>query len=128
MNLIKISIPEVDVTITERKQVIRGDEPRITPINGFIDFHLFPRDKGGIFMFYNINDELLFVGKARKIRQRIKKHFEDNVSPIKNHRDEVYRIDACIVEDPTEEKFTKHISLTNTKQNITLIKYSINKQ
>lgn len=34
MNLIKISIPEVDVTITERKQVIRGDEPRITPING----------------------------------------------------------------------------------------------
>ena len=54
-------------------------------------------------MFYNINDELLFVGKARKIRQRIKKHFEDNVSPIKNHRDEVYRIDACIVEDPTEE-------------------------
>lgn len=34
-------------------------------------------------MFYNINDELLFVGKARKIRQRIKKHFEDNVSPIK---------------------------------------------
>ncbi len=63
MNLIKISIPEVDVTITERKQVIRGDEPRITPINGFIDFHLFPRDKGGIFMFYNINDELLFVGK-----------------------------------------------------------------
>ena len=66
MNLIKISIPEVDVTITERKQVIR-DEPRITPINGFIDFHLFPRDKGGIFMFYNINDELLFVGKARKL-------------------------------------------------------------
>ncbi|MEJ9279208.1 nucleotide excision repair endonuclease, partial [Bacillus thuringiensis] len=25
MNLIKISIPEVDVTITERKQVIKGD-------------------------------------------------------------------------------------------------------
>ncbi|BCB35956.1 hypothetical protein BCJMU51_0822 [Bacillus cereus] len=39
----------------------------------------------------------LFVGKARKVRQRIKKHFEDNVSPIKNHRDEVYRIDVCIV-------------------------------
>ncbi|HDR7398248.1 TPA: nucleotide excision repair endonuclease, partial [Bacillus toyonensis] len=104
MNLIKINIPEADVSITERKQVIKGDEAIITPINGFIDFHLFPRDKGGIFMFYNINDELLFVGKARKIRQRIKKHFEDNVSPIKNHRDEVYRIDACIVEDPTERE------------------------
>lgn len=72
MNLIKINIPEADVSITERKQVIKGDEAIITPINGFIDFHLFPRDKGGIFMFYNINDELLFVGKARKIRQRIK--------------------------------------------------------
>lgn len=125
MNLIKINIPEADVSITERKQVIKGDEPIITPINGFIDFHLFPRDKGGIFMFYNINDELLFVGKARKIRQRIKKHFEDNVSPIKNHRDEVYRIDACIVEDQ-QKKFTKHISLMNTKRNITLIKYFTN--
>ncbi|PES30297.1 excinuclease ABC subunit C, partial [Bacillus thuringiensis] len=31
-----------------------------------------------------MNDELLFVGKARKVRQR-----------IKNHRDEVYRIDVC---------------------------------
>ncbi len=69
MNLIKINIPEADVSITERKQVIKGDGP-ITPINGFIDFHLFPRDKGGIFMFYNINDELLFVGKARKFRQQ----------------------------------------------------------
>ena len=79
-------------------------------------------------MFYNINDELLFVGKARKIRQRIKKHFRRQCFSIKNHRDEVYRIDACIVEDQQKEKFTKHISLMNTKQNITLIKYSINKQ
>ncbi|TCD35096.1 nucleotide excision repair endonuclease [Bacillus wiedmannii] len=51
---------------------------------------------------YNLNDELLFVGKAGKVRQRIKNHFEDNVSPIKNHRDEVYRIDVCIVENPME--------------------------
>ena len=49
MNLIKINIPEADVSITERKQVIKGDEPIITPINGFIDFHLFPRDKSGHF-------------------------------------------------------------------------------
>ena len=50
MNLIKISIPEVDVTITERKQVIRGDEPRITPINGFIDFHLFLEIKAAFYV------------------------------------------------------------------------------
>ncbi|MFD0771799.1 nucleotide excision repair endonuclease [Bacillus sp. CGMCC 1.60114] len=102
--MIKIEIPAPDVTITQRKQIIKGDEPKITPINGFIDFHLVPRDKGGIFMFYNMNDELLFVGKARKLRQRIKKHFEDTVSPMKVHRDEVYRIDACIVEDPMERE------------------------
>ncbi|EJQ51251.1 nucleotide excision repair endonuclease [Bacillus hominis] len=122
MNLIKINIPEADVSITERKQVIKGDEPLITPINGFIDFHLFPRDKGGIFMFYNINDELLFVGKARKIRQRIKKHFEDNVSPIKNYRDEVYRIDACIVEDPTEREIYETYIINEYKA-----KYNVDK-
>ena len=50
MNLIKINIPEADVSITERKQVIKGDEPIITPINGFIDFHLFPRDKAAFYV------------------------------------------------------------------------------
>ncbi|HDR7689138.1 excinuclease ABC subunit C [Bacillus cereus group sp. N11] len=42
---------------------------------------------------YNFNDELLFVGKARKVKQR-----------IKNHRNEVYRIDVCIVEDLMERE------------------------
>ncbi|AIK40492.1 MULTISPECIES: nucleotide excision repair endonuclease [Bacillus] len=123
--MIKIDLPAVDVSITERKQVIKGDEPRITPIHGFIDFHLFPRDKGGIFMFYNINDELLFVGKARKIRQRIKKHFEDNVSPIQAHRDEVYRIDVCIVEDPMEREIyeTYIINELQAKYNVDKVFY-----
>lgn len=55
-------------------------------------------------MFYDGKDELLFVGKARKLRQRIKKHFEDSVSPIKNHRDEVTKIQVCIVEDPVDRE------------------------
>ncbi|ABS22140.1 nucleotide excision repair endonuclease [Bacillus cytotoxicus] len=123
--MIKIDIPAVDISITERKQIIKGDEPRITPIHGFIDFHLFPRDKGGIFMFYNIHDELLFVGKARKIRQRIKKHFEDNVSPMKAHRDEVYRIDVCLVEDPMEREIyeTYIINTLQAKYNIDKVFY-----
>ncbi|WP_028401545.1 nucleotide excision repair endonuclease [Ectobacillus panaciterrae] len=100
--MIKIDIPVPDITITERQQSLKENEPVIKPIHGFIDFHLIPRDKGGIFLFYNINDELLFVGKARKLRQRIKKHFEDTASPIKMYRDEVYKIDICLVEDPTE--------------------------
>lgn len=96
--MINITIPTPDVTITKE------DEPELSDIYGFTDFHLITRDKGGIFMFYNDNNELLFVGKARKLRQRIKKHFEDTVSVIKKHRDEVTKIEVCIVEDPIDRE------------------------
>lgn len=123
--MIKIDIPVPDITITERKQIRKENEPEIKSIYGFIDFHLIPRDKAGIFLFYNINDELLFVGKARKLRQRIKKHFEDNVSPIKMHRDEVYRIDICLVEDPTDREIyeTYIINKLQAKYNIDKVFY-----
>jgi excinuclease UvrABC nuclease subunit len=123
--MIKIDIPVPTITITERNQISTDNEPVIQPIYGFIDFHLIPRDKGGIFMFYNINDELLFVGKARKLRQRIKKHFEDQVSPIKNHRDEVYRVDVCIVDDPMEREIyeTYIINTLKSKYNIDKVFY-----
>jgi hypothetical protein len=83
--MINITIPTPDVTITKQ------DAPVLSHIYGFTDFHLISREKGGIFMFYNANNELLFVGKARKLRPRIKKHFEDSVSVIKDHRDEVVK-------------------------------------
>ncbi len=71
-------------------------------------------------MFFNKDDELLFVGKARKLRQRIKKHFEDNVSPIKKHRDEVNKIDICLVEDPMEREIyeTYIINQLQSKYNV----------
>ncbi|UOY93353.1 nucleotide excision repair endonuclease [Ectobacillus sp. JY-23] len=94
--MINITVPKPDVTIT--KQI----NPEMSNIYGFTDFHLISREKGGIFMFYNKQEELLFAGKARKLRQRIKKHFEDNVSPMKPYREEVYKIRVCIIEDPTE--------------------------
>lgn len=123
--MIKIEIPNPDLTITQRKQVLKPGEIEIKDIYGFIDFHLIPRDKGGIFMFYNINDELLFVGKARKLRQRIKKHFEDNVSPMKKHRDEVYTIDICYVEDPMEREVyeTYVVNTLEAKYNIDKVFY-----
>ncbi len=123
--MIKIEIPKVDISISQRKQKRTQEEVEIPSINGFIDFHMIPRDKGGIFMFYNINDELLFVGKARKLRQRIKKHFEDNVSPIKNHRDEVYTIDVCIVEEPMDREIyeTYIINEMQAKYNIDKVFY-----
>jgi hypothetical protein len=123
--LIKIDIPNTDLSITQREQIRKENEPEIKDIYGFIDFHQIPRDKGGIFMFFNINDELLFVGKARKLRQRIKKHFEDNVSPMKKYRDEVYRIDISYVEDPMDREIyeTYIINELQSKYNIDKVFY-----
>jgi excinuclease UvrABC nuclease subunit len=96
--VINITIPTPDVSITKQK------DPQLSHIYGFTDFHLIPRDTGGIYMFYNAQGELLFVGKARKLRPRIKKHFEDKVSPMLKHRDEVTKIDVCIIESQTHRE------------------------
>lgn len=96
--MIQITIPTPDVTIAKQ------ENPQTSNIYGFTDFHLIPRDKGGIFMFYNEKGELLFVGKARKLRPRIKKHFEDTVSVIKDHRHEVTKIEVCINESPIDRE------------------------
>ncbi|GKV68698.1 hypothetical protein NCCP2716_11960 [Sporosarcina sp. NCCP-2716] len=102
--MITITIPEVDVKIEQRLQKQSATEAPIIPVNGFVDLHEIPRDKGGIILFYNKQDELLFVGKARKLRPRVKKHLEDNVSPLKAHRDEVNKIGVILVEDAMERE------------------------
>ncbi|WP_042357140.1 nucleotide excision repair endonuclease [Bacillus rubiinfantis] len=114
--MINITIPKADVTITKK------DNPELSNIFGFTDFHLIPRDKGGIFMFYNNKAELLFVGKARKLRQRIKKHFEDNVSPIKMHRNEVTKIVVCVVDDPVHREIYETYVINELKA-----KYNVDK-
>lgn len=96
--MIQITAPTPDVTITKQQS------PTVSHIYGFTDFHLISREKGGIFMFYNASGQLLFVGKARKLRPRIKKHFEDNVSVMKDHREEITTIEVCIVEDPVHRE------------------------
>ena len=118
--LIKIEMPKPDLVIRQREQVLKQGDVEITPYFGFIDFHKITRDKGGIFFFYNEKNELLFVGKARKIRQRIKKHFEDNVSPMKNHRDEIHKIEVYEIEDPMEREIyeTYAINQFQAKYNI----------
>ncbi|TWT02477.1 nucleotide excision repair endonuclease [Planomicrobium sp. CPCC 101079] len=123
--MINIQLPKADVTITQRKQEINGDEPVIKPIYGFIDLHEIPRDKGGIIQFFNHSGELLFVGKARKLRQRVKKHLEDTVSPLKNHREEIHRISVTIVEDPMERDIyeTYVINTQKAKYNVDKVFY-----
>ncbi|OZM56914.1 nucleotide excision repair endonuclease [Lottiidibacillus patelloidae] len=123
--MINITIPKADVSITEREQIITGDEPLIPSIEGFIDLHQIPRDKGGMILFYNSKNELLLVGKGRKLRQRVKKHLEDNVSPLKPHRAEVHRIDVIIVEDAMERDIyeTYLINKLKAKYNVDKVYY-----
>lgn len=117
--MIIITIPTPDVTITKQA------EPELSHIYGFTDFHLIPRDMGGIFMFYNAQDELLFVGKARKLRPRIKKHFEDTVSVMKDYRDEVTRIDVCLIENPVHREIyeTYIVNELKAKYNVDKVLY-----
>lgn len=118
--MISITIPKPDVTIQQRQQEMKTDDAPIKPINGFIDLHEIPRDKGGLILFYNKSDELLFAGKARKLRQRVKKHLEDNVSPVKNHRDEINKISVIVIEDPMEREIyeTYIINTLRAKYNV----------
>lgn len=113
--MIKITIPDVDVTIPKTADL------ETTDIYGF-DLLPIPRDKGGIFTFFNEEDELLFVGKARKLRQRVKKHFADNVSPIKDNRDEVTRIDVYVVEEPMDREIYETYMINELKA-----KYNVDK-
>ncbi|MBI0581295.1 nucleotide excision repair endonuclease [Neobacillus cucumis] len=123
--MIKIEIPNPDVVLTKQKQLGEKVEAVISSEYGFTDYHRIPRDKGGIILLLNAEDELLYVGKARKLRPRVKKHFEDTVSPIKLHRDEVYKIAVCIVEDPTEREIyeTYIINKQHAKYNIDKVFY-----
>jgi excinuclease UvrABC nuclease subunit len=120
--MITIEIPNPDIVITQKKQLGAPVEAVISSQYGFTDYNRIPRDKAGIILFFNKEDELLFVGKARKLRPRVKKHFEDTVSPIKNHRDEVYKIAVCVVEDAMEREIYETFIINTLKA-----KYNIDK-
>lgn len=119
--MIDITIPEVDTTITKKKNTKESN------IHGFLeaDIHRITRENGGIFMFYNEAGELLFVGKARKLRQRIKRHFEDSVSVMKKHRDEIARIDVCLVKSSVDREIyeTYIINKYKAKYNVDKVFY-----
>jgi excinuclease UvrABC nuclease subunit len=118
--LIKIEIPSTDVEIMKKRQLGEKGEPDLSSVYGFTDYMRIPRDKSGIYMFFNNKDELLFAGKARKLRQRIRKNFDDNVSAIKLYRDEVYKIAVCFVEDPVDREIyeTYIINRLQAKYNV----------
>jgi len=123
--MIKIEIPNPDVVITKSRQVGEKVEAPLSSVYGFTNYNKIPRDKGGIILFFDANDDLLFVGKARKLRPRVKRHFEDTVSPIKAHRDEVNKIAVIVVEEPMDREIyeTYIINTLQAKYNIEKVFY-----
>lgn len=123
--MINIQFPKPDVVIRQREQVLKPGDLPITPYYGFIDFHLITREKGGIFMFYNEQNQLLFVGKARKVRQRIKKFFDGNVAPVNSHKHEIHKIEVYEVESPMEREIyeTYAINTFRAKYNVDKVFY-----
>jgi len=119
-SLIKIELPKPDVVIRQREQVLKPGDVEIKPYYGFIDFHKITREKGGLFFLYNEKNELLFVGKARKIRQRIKKYFDGNIAPLNNHKHEVHKIEIYEIEDAMEREIyeTYAINTLRAKYNV----------
>lgn len=120
--MIKIEFPKPATVIRQREQNVKPGDVVIAPYHGFIDFHQITREKGGLFFFYNEANELLFVGKARKIRQRIKKHFEDNVSPMKKYREEVYKIEVFEIDDAMDREIYETYAINTLKA-----KYNLDK-
>ena len=123
--MITIEIPNPDIVINKKRQLGQPVESEISSVYGFTDYNRIPRDKGGLILFFNANDDLLFVGKARKLRPRVKKHFEDNVSPMKPYRDEVVKIATIVVEDAMERDIyeTYIINTLQAKYNIDKVFY-----
>jgi len=123
--MINIEIPNPEIVINKKKQLGDSVESVLSSKYGFTDYNRIPRDKGGIILFFNADDDLLFVGKARKLRPRVKRHFEDTVSPIKDHRDEVSKIAVCVVDDPMEREIyeTFIINKLQAKYNIDKVFY-----
>lgn len=118
-------MPSIEMEIVKKRQLGEKGEPDLSSVYGFTDYMKIPRDKGGIYLFFNNRDQLLFVGKARKLRHRVRKNFEDNVSPIKMHRDEVYKIAICLVDNPVDREIyeTYMINTLKAKYNVDKVFY-----
>ena len=94
--MINVEIRTPDVTIFKQHMT---DE-----LAGFSDIHDIPRDKAGIILFYDNDDQVMFVAKARKLRFRTKKHLEDQFSPLKDVRDEIAKISVWYVDSAMERE------------------------
>ena len=61
-----------------------------------------------------------------RFRQRIKKHFEDNVSPVKNHRAEIHKIEVYEIPDPMEREIYETYAINQFRAKYIILKVLFN--
>jgi len=120
MSMITIEIPVPNVEITKQSILGAKNKTPMSSIYGFIEYEKIPRGIAGIYMFFNINDELLYCGQTISLRSRVREHFYSDNSPIRNHRDEVYKISVIYVPGALDRELyeTYIINIGKSKYNI----------
>ncbi|HEY4579122.1 MAG TPA: GIY-YIG nuclease family protein [Savagea sp.] len=73
-------------------------------LHGFANVQGVSREKGGLVLYFDMNGQCMFVGKARKMRQRIKKHLQDQGSPLTPYRKEISTIKIYYIDSPVERE------------------------
>lgn len=105
--MINIEIPQPDLVITKKKPGGEQGTTAISHLYGFTDFTKIPRDRGGMILFFDKKENLLFVGKARKLRQRVKSISTTKCLPLKITVNKCPKLHVCMLMILLSVKYTK---------------------
>ncbi len=95
-NLINIFLPADDICIQAEEHM------------------LIPKDKSGIYKIYNKNNEVMYIGKAASLRQRICQHMSSSSNSYDiNHN--FYTIRCIYVDDPFEREIFETFLINTMK-------------
>lgn len=78
-----------------------------------------PPDLGGIYVFKSMLDEVLYVGKATSLRERIRQHIEGKTHTHEYYR-QFFRVEYFVCESPLEREIyeTYAINVLSPKYNV----------
>ncbi|WP_456363588.1 nucleotide excision repair endonuclease [Priestia aryabhattai] len=102
--MILINVPDPDVTIYKSDNLGPAKDTPASRLYGFIDYKDIPRKVAGIYMFFDKDGQLLYVGQAVSLRSRVREHFYSSKSAIKDHRGEVFKISVFYVKDALDRE------------------------
>lgn len=96
--MIEITIPEVDGSICLENREYIENKNKTKSIKALMDMPNGP----GVYLLYDKEGTLLYVGKAGLIRSRIKQHLDVKPDILYGYGHNVYRADYLLVTSATE--------------------------